>query len=502
MDPHRRRRATAIPDDAGRLGRRGVRQGGRDDPGRFLRPPARRCDARSARLGGHVRRHTDVHDRAARGDHDTGRAGGRSRRTGARVAARRRDRRPARQPPDAAVHVGRVVRASRRRGHHVATPTTNSVASPVRSAVRPTRSTTASTPRIEPRCDECSPAWSLRARAATTPAGGSASPTWPVFPITSVATFVNRRLLTSDRDRSHASPRWRSPTRCCFARGRDCVAGSTRIERGCASCAVCRPPRRRGRRRVRRGRPVSGARLAVVGELAVAHEDALTALEHRFLAESLDHSAAQEREAQRRLEDKVRQNKRLRRSLVGIVAVLVVAIATGAIAVVQRNRADRQQRVAVAQRLIADQQKTIAQSEKASAVTAASQAQQAADQARDAKTASELTTLASRSLSLRSSQRDLAALLAVEAWQRSPDANVEVGALRNLHLRPGVPGLPPPRRVAIWSDHPGHNEDAHHHLRCHRRLRTSRGRRRHGRVRGAARSVGRHSGPGRQPCDQ
>ena len=263
-----------------------------------------------------------------------------------------------------------------------------------------------------------------------------------------VATFVNRRLLTSDRDRATREPTlevahevllrswprlrsWIDEDRAWLRELRGLSSAAALWETG--GCEE--------------GDLYRGARLAVVGEMAVAHEDALTALEHRFLAESLDHGAANDREAQRRLDDKVRQNKRLRRSVVGIAAVLAVATATGAIAVVQRQRADRQQRVAVAQRLIADQQtaeadqqKTIAQGERTSAVAAASEAQQAASQARDAKKASELTTLASRSSSLRSSQRDLAALLGVEAWRRSPDVNSKSALFGTFTFDPGFLG--------------------------------------------------------------
>jgi len=130
--------------------------------------------------------------------------------------------------------------------------------------------------------------------------------------------------------------------------------------------------------------------------------------------------------------------------------VLALAVAAGVVAVVQRQRADRQQRIAVEQqrlavqqqnlavqqKQIADQQtveannqKTIAQAEKATAVAAAGQAQQAATQAQQAKTASEITNLVAQSVSVRSSQRDLAALLATEAHKLSPNSAASKSAL-------------------------------------------------------------------------
>src|SRR4029077_19980626 len=84
-----------------------------------------------------------------------------------------------------------------------------------------------------------------------------------------------------------------------------------------------------------------GARLAVIGELAAAHEGALTELEDTFLARSLDEQAAREREAERQLAEKVRQNRRLRRSLVGLAAVLVLALVAGAVAVRQQRAAEK-----------------------------------------------------------------------------------------------------------------------------------------------------------------
>ncbi len=159
-----------------------------------------------------------------------------------------------------------------------------------------------------------------------------------------------------------------------------------------------------------------------------------------------------------------RNTRRLRRLLISVASLLVIAIIAGTIAEIQRHRADtqqhraiqqqnaaiEQQQIAVGQKQIADQQtleankqKSIAEGDKTSAIAAAAQAQQSATQAKQAKTESELTTLASRSLSLRSSQRDLAALLAVEAWKRSPDANSKAALFGTFTFDPGFLGYLP-----------------------------------------------------------
>jgi len=262
-----------------------------------------------------------------------------------------------------------------------------------------------------------------------------------------VAAFVNRRLLTTDRDRATREPTieiahevllrswprlrvWLDEDRSWLRELRSLTAATTLWDVG--------------------GRDVGdlyrAGRLAVVTDLVGAHPGSLTELEQQFLIESQDHDAEEHREAQRRLEEKTRQNRRLRRSLIGIAAVLVLAIGAGAVALVQRQRATRAQRTAVAQRadadaqrldadaqradaesqrVIADEQRELADEQRTAAETAAAAANASATAAATAKTAAQLATLASRSLSSRSSQRDLAALLAVEAWQRSHDADAE-----------------------------------------------------------------------------
>ena len=242
--------------------------------------------------------------------------------------------------------------------------------------------------------------------------------------------FVRGRLVTSDRDRTSGEPTievahevllsawprlqgWLAEDRALWGELGALAAAAAAWE------ASGREPSELYR----------GPRLALVGELVESHADALTAAERSFVEASREHAARLDREVAARLAAQRRQNRRLRRSLAGLVAVLAVAVAASVVAVVQRRRADDQQRVAVeqrteaqrqsdeaeAQRAAAEDQRARAEAEQAKAVSAAAAAQTAG-------TTSRLTTLASQSLALRPSQRDLAALLAVEAWRRAPDA--------------------------------------------------------------------------------
>ena len=235
-----------------------------------------------------------------------------------------------------------------------------------------------------------------------------------------VAAYVDRRLLTGDRDRLTREPTvevahevllrswprlrsWLVEDRSWLRELRGLSAAAAQWDNG--GCVV--------------DDLYGGARLAVVSELVTAHPEALTELEQRFLDQSLDQSAAKEREARRRLDDKVRQNKRLRRSLVGIVVVLAMAIGAGVVAFGQRRNAEQQ---------------------RSDALAAKGKAQKSAADARTAQTASELTTLAATSLSTRSSQRDLAALLAVESWKRSPNATSKSALFGTFTFDPGFVG--------------------------------------------------------------
>ncbi len=134
-----------------------------------------------------------------------------------------------------------------------------------------------------------------------------------------------------------------------------------------------------------------GSRLEAVVEALPERRVQLNEDEHAFVAASLTaRDAGRERER--------RSARRLRRLLVTTAGLLAIALVAGLIAFNQRQHA-----------------RTIA-------------------------TSAELTTLASRSLSLRSSQRDLAALLAVEAWRRSPDVASKSALFGTFTFDPGFLG--------------------------------------------------------------
>jgi DNA-binding SARP family transcriptional activator/tRNA A-37 threonylcarbamoyl transferase component Bud32/outer membrane protein assembly factor BamB len=101
--------------------------------------------------------------------------------------------------------------------------------------------------------------------------------------------------------------------------------------------------------------------------------------------------------------DARRTAKRLRRRLVVVAAALVVAVVAGAVAVVQRRDADQA-------RASADVAASVAEQERAAAADAAASAQDAATDAR-------IEALVGRAEALRRTQRDVAALLALEAYR-------------------------------------------------------------------------------------
>ncbi len=157
------------------------------------------------------------------------------------------------------------------------------------------------------------------------------------------------------------------------------------------------------------GRPESelyrGARLDLAEEW-VRHSGAdVTAVEYAFL----EASRARVRSTQQELEQRSRvqqvQNRRLRRSLVGIGLLLVVALAAGFLAV------DRS-RTALADR----------------------------DTATTAQATSLHESLTNRSLALRGTNRGLAALLAVEAYRQQPDALARSALLGTFTFSPGFLG--------------------------------------------------------------
>jgi WD40 repeat protein/DNA-binding SARP family transcriptional activator len=94
-----------------------------------------------------------------------------------------------------------------------------------------------------------------------------------------------------------------------------------------------------------------GARLAAALDWVRGHAADLNELERAFLDHSRRAAEREVTEARRRAEREARSNRRLRGLLAGLAAVLVVAVVTAALAVVQQGRATRAALVADARRL-------------------------------------------------------------------------------------------------------------------------------------------------------
>ena len=148
-----------------------------------------------------------------------------------------------------------------------------------------------------------------------------------------------------------------------------------------------------------RGRPESelyrGARLTDAVERGRCD---LTSLERAFLDASLARAHADADAERRRVRQQAQQNRRLRAAVVAVAGLLVLALAAGGVAVHQRTRSTRTAEDAQVGRLIAE------------------------------------------SAALLGSRRDLAALLAVEAYRRRPGAATAAALLGVLTAAPGFLG--------------------------------------------------------------
>jgi hypothetical protein len=142
-----------------------------------------------------------------------------------------------------------------------------------------------------------------------------------------------------------------------------------------------------------------GGRLEAALELAPA--GALTPLEQSFLTASSDLAAAERDTADQHRRLEARQNWRLRRALAATAAGLVPGLIAGALAVDRSLSASRNARAAQVDRLVA------------------------------------------QSASLLPTRRDLAALLAVEAYRRRPDAATRSALFGVLTETPGFVGYTP-----------------------------------------------------------
>jgi hypothetical protein len=141
-----------------------------------------------------------------------------------------------------------------------------------------------------------------------------------------------------------------------------------------------------------------GPRLEAALDWANRDAPTLNDAERTFLAASTAQRDAQQHQDRRRI-------RRLRASLVGVAVLLVVALVAGVLAV-SSDRAARHQR----------------------------------DRARAAQVDAQLDALVSQSMSLRSTNRGLAALLAVEAYRRRPDAGARSALLATFTGSPGFIG--------------------------------------------------------------
>jgi WD40 repeat protein len=169
------------------------------------------------------------------------------------------------------------------------------------------------------------------------------------------------------------------------------------------------------------GRPDSelyrAARLDTALEWNTASGPDLTELETAFLDASRAHAASEHDALVVRAARDARQNRRLRQAFVGIALVAVVALVAGLIAYRQRHQADDNARDAVAERERADDER---------------------QRAETAARSSALQALVSKAAALHATRRDVAALLAVEAYRLNPNADTEAALFGTFTASPGV----------------------------------------------------------------
>jgi DNA-binding SARP family transcriptional activator/WD40 repeat protein len=144
-----------------------------------------------------------------------------------------------------------------------------------------------------------------------------------------------------------------------------------------------------------------GARLRTAEEWVAAAEPDLTASERAFLDHAAARRRADEHDVAARAEAQRRSNRRLRWSLAAVATLLVGAALASLLAVTQRERAEREERDAALQGLV------------------------------------------SRSDALRSTRRDLAALLAIEAHRLAPGPASRSALFGSFTASPGVERIVP-----------------------------------------------------------
>ena len=151
----------------------------------------------------------------------------------------------------------------------------------------------------------------------------------------------------------------------------------------------------------------------------------LTTHERAFLEESFARSEMERVEERRRI-------RRLRRLVVGIGAALVLALAAGTFAVVQRQRAEEETVRAEAAAADAVTQADIAVEERNRADLQTQRAEAAAEAATVAADEADLATLISRAAAVKADDPPLALLLALEAHRRSPGRATDTAILDAL----------------------------------------------------------------------
>lgn len=246
--------------------------------------------------------------------------------------------------------------------------------------------------------------------------------------------FAQRRLLTLDRDKDSREPTVEVAHESLLSawprlqRWLDGDRAWVRELRGLAVAASAWDATGRNDADLYRG-----SRLALSSELAETRAESLTTTESQFLENSNAFKAREFELIRERNQTQALQNRRLRRSLVGVGVLLLVALATSAFAAAQGRRADNQAKKANASAALADNRSTEANTQKAAA-------QKAAEEAAAANRSAQIESLVNGSIVLRDSQQDVATLLAVEADRLAPSAKTKSGLFATFTRNPGFIG--------------------------------------------------------------
>ena len=175
-----------------------------------------------------------------------------------------------------------------------------------------------------------------------------------------------------------------------------------------------------------------GLRLEHALAQLVSDPEAFNEIERNFLEAGERLRAEQERESLTRAERDRRSNRRLRGLLVGVGALLAFALAAGAVAFVQRQRADDEAAAASEATDEALRQADAAEESAAAASEATEEAQRQAEAATASASAADVATLISRSAALTEEDPEISMLLALEAHRRSPASATEQAVLNAL----------------------------------------------------------------------